>query len=57
MGDAKLVAEGINRLKMKKILTYYTEDEKKAVRSIRDDNIRENGMSMLTDSTLNPKNT
>lgn len=50
------MAEGINRLKMKKILTQYTEHEKEAVRSIRDYNIRENGVSMLTASTLNPKN-
>ena len=56
LGDAKSFADLFNGEKSGKVFSEDTQDKEQAVSGVRNDNVREDGMRMLTAVTENPEN-
>ena len=57
LGDAKSFADLFNGEKSGKVFSEDTQDKEQAVSGVRNDNVREDGMRMLTAVTENPHHT
>ena len=56
-GDAISFAEMLNGVKSGKVFTEDAQDKEQAVAGVRDDDVRENGMCMVTAVAEYPENT